>query len=176
VIASPRLDLLPATVPLCEAQARGPDALAAFLGVDVPPSWPPPVFEPDDLERLRTALITDPTDTWTLYYLVTRGADRRTLVGVAGYAGPPSADGAVEIGYAVAAEHQRRGYASEAVRALIERALADGRVNVVVATTYPTLEPSIGVLLKAGFVFVGSHPETGIVRYEIRRSGDTAAR
>jgi RimJ/RimL family protein N-acetyltransferase len=76
----------------------------------------------------------------------------------------------------VAAEHQRRGYASEAVRALIERAFADGRVNVVVATTYPTLEPSIGVLLKAGFVFVGSHPETGIVRYEIRRSGDTAAR
>ena len=168
-----RIELIPLTVDLCEPAARGPEAVGRALQVRVPPSWPPPVVEPDDFERLRRQLERDPaSQTWTLYYLVLRAAvaeKPRELLGIAGYVGPPSAKGVVEIGYAIAAEYQRRGYATEAVRALVTRALADVKVVVVTATTYAGLEPSIGVLRKAGFALVGQDTTTGLLRYEHRR-------
>jgi [ribosomal protein S5]-alanine N-acetyltransferase len=168
-----RLELIPATLEICEAEARGPKAVGLALRVRVPASWPPPVLEPDDVERLRHQLETDPrAHGWTLHYLVLREASddgRRDLVGVAGYAGPPSSDGAVEIGYAIAEEFQRRGYATEAVQALIGRAFAEPSVVVVTATTYASLAPSIGVLTKTGFTQVSSDPETGLSKYECRR-------
>jgi ribosomal-protein-alanine N-acetyltransferase len=168
-----RLELIPATLEICEAESRGSEAVALALRVRVPASWPPPVLEPDDVERLRRKLESDPSaHGWTLHYLVLRettGDGRRDLVGVAGYAGPPSSDGAVEIGYAIAEEYQRRGYATEAVQALIERAFAEPSVVVVTATTYASLAPSIGVLMKSGFSLVSSDPETGLVKYECRR-------
>jgi len=176
-----RLELIPLTVDLCEAEARGPDVMGRALRVRVPASWPPPVFEPEDLERLRRRLEGEAVgQSWTLYYLVLRAvasAAPRELLGIAGYVAPPSADGVVEIGYAIAAEHQRRGYATEAVRALVHRAFADPKVSGVTATTYATLEPSIGVLRKAGFAFVGQDSESGLVRYEHRREprGDPGA-
>jgi hypothetical protein len=42
-------------------------------------------------------------------------------------------------------------------------------VAVVVATTFATLEPSIGVLQKTGFEHVGGDPESGLMRFERRR-------
>jgi [ribosomal protein S5]-alanine N-acetyltransferase len=168
-----RLELVPLTVDLCEAEARGPEVVGRALRVRVPASWPPPVFEPDDLERLRRRLERDPaSQAWTLYYLVRRTAVTaapRELLGIAGYLGPPSDEGVVEIGYAIAEEHQRRGYATEAVRALMQRAFTDPTVARVAATTYASLEPSIGVLRKAGFALVGQDIASGIVRYEHRR-------
>src|SRR5438046_10001249 len=41
-----------------------------------------------------------------------------TVVGGCGFKGPPGADGAVEIAYGVAPEHQGKGYATEAAAAL----------------------------------------------------------
>lgn len=168
--------MVPADITLCEAETRGRAALEACLGASVPASWPPAVFEPDDVARIRTQLEADPTiGSWTLHYVVARpGAtlERRCLVGVAGYTGPPTAEGRVEIGYAIASEHQRRGYATEAVDALVRTAFGDLRVVVVSATTYPTLEPSIGVLTKNGFVRVGSEAADGTVRYERRRDAE----
>lgn len=168
-----RLELIPATVDLCEAEAQGPEAVGRALHARVPASWPPSVLEADDVERLRRQLEGNPaTHAWTLYYLVRPAAvmaEPRELLGIAGYVGPPSAEGAVEIGYAIAAEYQRRGYATEAVRALLTQAFTHPEVTVVTATTYATLGPSIGVLRKTGFALVGGAPAGGLVRYEHRR-------
>jgi len=179
-----RLELIPATTEFCDAETRGRAALEACLGARVPASWPPAVFEPDDVARIRTQLEADPTiGSWTLHYVLARpgpAAEGRSLVGVAGYTGPPTAEGRVEIGYAIASEHQRRGYATEAVDALVTAAFRDPRVVEVSATTYPTLEPSIGVLTKNGFVRAGSEAADGTIRYmrrrdvEEQRSGLTA--
>jgi ribosomal-protein-alanine N-acetyltransferase len=168
-----RLELIPATVDLCAAEAEGPQAVGRALGVGVPASWPPPVLEPDDVQRLRLQLERDPAGQgWTLHYVVLRdplAGGRRELVGVAGYAGPPSAEGAVEVGYAIAAEHQRQGYATEAVRILVATAFRHPQVAVVAATTYAALEPSIGVLKKTGFTLVSRDPVTELLRFECRR-------
>jgi len=168
-----RLELIPATIEFCEAETRGRAAVEACLGARVPASWPPPVFEPDDVARIRTQLEADATiGSWTLHYVLARpGAapEGRSLVGVAGYTGPPTAEGRVEIGYAIASEHQRCGYATEAVDALVRAAFRDPRVVVVSATTYPTLGPSIRVLTKNGFVRAGSEAPDGTIRYMRRR-------
>jgi RimJ/RimL family protein N-acetyltransferase len=130
------------------------------------------VFERDDVDRTRRQLESDPTSTWTLYYVLTRAlapSGLHFLLGVAGYVGPPTADGSVEIGYAIATEHQRHGYATEAVGALVDRAFADSAVIVVVATTYAWLHPSIGVLRRTGFVEVCRNAKADLIRFEHRR-------
>ena len=171
ILRSARLELIPASLESCDAESRGPGALAELLQSSVPRSWPPPVFEQDDVARIRAQLAADPAASgWTLCYLVAEaepegGAWRRDLVGVAGWVGGPSADGIVEIGYAVADEHQRRGYATEAVERLVVAAFADPRVHAVRAHTYPTLAASIGVLHKTGFRLVDVLPD-GTARYE----------
>jgi RimJ/RimL family protein N-acetyltransferase len=67
-----------------------------------------------------------------------------------GFVGP----GLVEIGYAVVPSCWGRGHATEAVRALVERARAVPQVERIVAHT-PLDRPASGrVLEKAGFAFV----------------------
>jgi RimJ/RimL family protein N-acetyltransferase len=127
------------------------------------------VFEPDDVARIRTQLEADPAiGSWTLHCVLTCPADAaegRYLVGVAGDTGPPTPEGRVEIGHAIAPEHQRRGYATEAVDALVRAAFRDPRVRVVNATTYPTLEASIVVLTRNGFIRASGEEADGTIRY-----------
>ena len=95
-------------------------------------------------------------------------SDRPALIGIAGYVRPPTGDGVVEIGYAIASEHQRRGYAVEAVHALLHHAFTHSLVRSVVATTYSTLLPSIRVLQKTGFVETSRNPATDLMTFEYR--------
>jgi RimJ/RimL family protein N-acetyltransferase len=170
-----RLDLVAATLELCDAEATGRSALAAALRARVPDAWPPPVFEADDVERVRDQLRAHPElAAWTLYYVLQRPTPRTSatsLIGIAGFVGPPTSDGVVEIGYAILPDYQRQGYATEAVNALINHAFADPRVRRITATTYETLAPSIGVLRKTGFVAVAGPDATGIIRFERSRAG-----
>jgi len=52
--------------------------------------------------------------------------------------------------WAVAPAHQRRGYATEAARALVEYAFGQLRLNRIVATTHHENAASIGVMRKLG--------------------------
>jgi RimJ/RimL family protein N-acetyltransferase len=65
------------------------------------------------------------------------------------------APGAVEIGYAVVASCWGRGYATDAVRALVERARAADGVERLVGHTPLDRPASARVLEKAGFTLIG---------------------
>jgi len=79
--------------------------------------------------------------------------DDGVVVGEIG--GATIADGTVEIGYAVVPSCWGRGYATEAVRALVEKARQVGGIARVIAHT-PLDRPASGrVLAKAGFAPVG---------------------
>ncbi|HEX3542951.1 MAG TPA: GNAT family N-acetyltransferase [Candidatus Acidoferrum sp.] len=68
--------------------------------------------------------------------------------------------------------HQRQGYATEAVRALVGWAFQNSAVRRIVADTLPELTPSIRVMEKSGLVFLGDGPiEEGMrtIRYELTR-------
>lgn len=146
-----------------------PAQLAALLEAEVPNDWPPEHVDAPAMAYMRERLALPGHVGWWLWFIVGMEPDgTRRLVGAAGYKGPP-ADGAVEIGYSVVPSEQNRGYATKAIRGLIERAWAAGDVERVVVETLPHLAPSIRVVEKLGFRFVGPGSEEGVIRYELTR-------
>ena len=172
MIATERLQLLPATLKLTRAALEGDSALAACLGVFVPATWPPEFLDPPSLEFILERLAEGPEQAgWWLHFVVLAdGPTGRTLIGSAGYKGPPSPDGTVEVGYGIVRDHQRRGYASETVRGLLAHAFAVPAVRRVIAETLPELAPSIGLLRKCGFRLIGGGSEPGVIRFELARA------
>ena len=75
------------------------------------------------------------------------------LLGSGGFAAPPM-ERTVEIGYEIAPEFGGRGFGAGAARALVERAVATGEVDHVLAHTLPGPNPSTGVLVSLGFEHV----------------------
>ncbi len=171
MILTPRLELLPATPEMLRAALAGPEALRDTLRAEVPATWPPEYLDPPALEWVLARLAEHPHQAeWWMYLVVRRGAGgQRTLIGSAGYKGPPSSDGTVEVGYGIVSDHRRQGLASEATAALVERAFADARVQRVIAETLPELVGSIGVLHRCGFRQLGPGSEPGVIRFERRR-------
>jgi [ribosomal protein S5]-alanine N-acetyltransferase len=172
MIITQRLELVPATADSTRAALEGEHALGVALNAVVPPTWPPQFLDPPSLEYILARLEEHPDHTgWWLYFVIlTCGTEGRTLIGTAGYKGPPGPDGTVEVGYGIVRDHHRRGYASEVVRAFLARAFALPEIRRVIAETLPELTPSIGVLRKCGFQFLGDGSEPGVIRYELTRA------
>jgi len=125
----------------------------------------------DWLARVHASAADDPwTHGFSLVHRETGGA-----VGRCGFKGPP-ADDMVEIAYGVDADHQGKGYATEAAEALVAFAFGSGVVRVVRAHTLPDANASTRVLTKCGFRCVGAviDPEDGLVwRWEKQRVART---
>jgi RimJ/RimL family protein N-acetyltransferase len=98
-----------------------------------------------------------------------------------GFKGAPDEAGSIELGYGILPEHQRHGYATEAVRGWIDFAFASPQVRTVVGQTLPRLTASIRVLEKAGFRYVGAGSDPSapagerVIRYELSRDGRAEA-
>ena len=175
-IRTARLLLLQASADTLGAELVSRDALGTAIGVAVPDSWPPELYDADAVRWTINWLAEHPENAdWSIYYIAEAPADaasRPRLVGVVGYKGAPDEQGVVEIGYGVVPEHRRRGFASEAVEGLLARAFADARVRMVIAHTLPELVASIGVLRSTGFSFdgPGNDPhEPAAIRYVLPR-------
>jgi RimJ/RimL family protein N-acetyltransferase len=107
---------------------------------------------------------SDAADPWVDGFVLIRRADG-TVVGRCGFKGPPGADGVVEIAYGIAPEHRGKGYAGEAVTALVGFAFTTGQVRIVRAHTLPETNASGRVLARCGFRWIGEvlDPEDGSV-------------
>jgi RimJ/RimL family protein N-acetyltransferase len=97
-------------------------------------------------------------------------AGSRVLIGNGGVLGAESGPDTVVLGYSVLEEYQNRGYATEAVRALVLEIFSRPGIRRIIATTYPDLIASIRVLEKNGFTRsnrapAGTSGEEGTVRY-----------
>lgn len=173
MIVTERLRLVPATTALVQAALAGRAALAAALGVEVPASWPHQYLDRAALEYTLEKVAGPPArEGWWMHFIVLERADAGPiLIGSAGYKGPVDVDGTIEVGYGIVADHQRRGYASEAVRGLLTQAFAVPAVKRVIAETLPELVASIGVLRRCGFRPAGGGSEPGVIRFAIDRAG-----
>lgn len=99
------------------------------------------------LERLREA---KSPDSWRDGFGIVLAAEER-LIGVCSFNGPPDAEGAVEISYAIVPDYSGRGYATEAARLLIAHASGSNQVRMVRAHTLPVAGASTRILEKCGF-------------------------
>ncbi len=165
-----RLELVPATPATTRAALEGAHVLGASLGAVVPPTWPPEYLDAPALEfTLKRLSQGVQQEGWWLHFVILpNGPTGRTLIGSAGYKGPPQ-NGTVEVGYGIVSDHRRRGYASELTRGLVAHAFEHEDVQRVIAETLPELTPSIGVLTKCGFRLIGEGSEPGVIRYELTR-------
>ena len=80
--------------------------------------------------------------------------DTREPVGAGGVAEPDD-KGAAMIGYAVLPRHEKKGYATEAARALCDWALDRAGTKTIVGTVPPGNAGSVRVLEKLGFHATG---------------------
>jgi RimJ/RimL family protein N-acetyltransferase len=135
------------TLALLNAAVEGRDALGALLRVSIAEGWE---GFPEALPVLRASYegSAEPRQWGSLFFIKT---DVRTLVGLGGFKGPPSAEGVVEIGYAIAPAFRGQGLATDAVAQMIQRALADGTVRAVDAHTLGCDNPSTRVLQRSAF-------------------------
>ncbi|MFV2119431.1 GNAT family N-acetyltransferase [Streptomyces sp. Act-28] len=99
-------------------------------------------------------------------YAVVRLSDRRAVGGI-GFHAAPDTDGEVEIGYDVVESARGRGYATEALRALVGWAFTRPEAKVLRVTVDRDNAPSHAVAARAGFAPAGSTDEG--VRYVLPR-------
>ncbi len=170
------LHLVAGGQPMARAMAADRAALEKMLGARVPPEWPPELLDSGALDWFIRQSASENVDGWLLWAIVL--LEPRTLIGSAGFKGPPQADGRVDIGYGVLEPWRCRGYATETVAALVAWAFQDVRVEYVIGETLPELQPSIRVLEKAGFTYIGVGPghegEPAVLRYRLTRADYTA--
>ncbi|MFD5595993.1 GNAT family N-acetyltransferase [Streptomyces griseorubiginosus] len=84
-------------------------------------------------------------------FVLVRREDGRAIGGM-GFHGAPDEDGRAEVGYDLAPSARGRGYATEALRALSDWALARDDVRSLCATIEPDNAPSQRVIARAGFL------------------------
>jgi ribosomal-protein-alanine N-acetyltransferase len=181
-IHTPRLSLVALTTDLLALMSGDEDGSRPF---DWPGWWP------DDADRRHLAIwhdraaVDERNIAWGPRALV--DPDHR-MVGHAGFHLPPRplalalddptfvgqsepTDGAVEIGYTIFPSQRGRGYATEAVAALVDWAARTFEVRVVLAAIVRGNDASVRVLERVGgFVDVGTcRNDTGDVEVVFRR-------
>lgn len=159
-IRTARLELVSMTVPFMEALARDDlEGAATEIGAAVP-AWLPVQLD-HFLEYRLAQLAADPSIRGWLGRAIVLEAthgDRR-VIGSVGFHGPPDDIGRLEIGYSVAPEYRRRGFAIEAVRAMFDWAWSRHRVTRFLASVAPDNAPSLGLIGKLGFRRIGEQAD-----------------
>ena len=169
-LSTSRLKLIPATFSLMQAELGRQEAFSRSLGARIPENWPPEILV-DALPFFLAQLKKDPKLAgWLSRYFVLQGkGEEFLLVGSGGFKGSPQPDGTVELGYSVLPQYQGRGYATEAVGALLSWAFSHKEVARVIAETALENRSSVRVLKKLGFTCIGQGSQARTMRFELVR-------
>jgi RimJ/RimL family protein N-acetyltransferase len=162
-----RLELIAATLEHINAELNDLNFFASMLNAEVNPEWPPGEYDKNAQEYFRDLLLKGGEDLvgWLGWYAIKPSNENRpaVLIGAGGYFGPPSESGEIEIGYSVVPSYQKKGYATEIVKALVEIAGKDSRVKRISARTTDSNKASCTVLEKNGFKLVSRDLEHNIL-------------
>lgn len=169
VVRTSRLELIAGTADTVRAEMLDRALLAELLNAQIPAEWPPDLNDLKIKELSIRWFEEHPSDRgWLCWYFIEL-EPRRTLIGIGGFSDVPTAEGTVEAGYSLLPEYQHRGYATEALQALVRWAFHHEEVLRVVAEVPPGHETSARVLVRAGFTPCHNDPDTGVVRYVIEK-------
>jgi RimJ/RimL family protein N-acetyltransferase len=90
---------------------------------------------------------------------------RPTVIGIVAPKGPPDEQGTVQVTCAIASSREGNGYATEAMKALLDWICRDPRTRRITGETQPAQVASIAVMEKCGMSFVGEGSAPGSIRY-----------
>lgn len=195
-LTTDRLELISATPESLRAAANDLPRLATLLNATIPTDWPHEFLD-DALIPMAELMEKEAIDgvergIFTFWFVLLR--QPRTLIGTAGFKAPPAQTttapsgsanqaaahveieaGRADIGYGLVKSHQRKGYAREAVRRLLQAAFEHPLVTTVVGETLEDLHASIRVMEACGFHRVstggtGYGGEENVIRYDLPRA------
>jgi ribosomal-protein-alanine N-acetyltransferase len=151
-----RLELIPLDADAIQALLAG-DAqrLKQLTGAAFPVPVAPPPYMAESLPVVMQRLRNMPGEAPWWNWLVVR-QDHNEAVGSVAFGGRPEVDGAVLIGYAMYPGHEGQGYATEAVKAMVEWAFAQPGVRIVRALAPVWNTPAVHVAEKVGMRPVAS--------------------
>ncbi|RYG38741.1 N-acetyltransferase, partial [bacterium] len=141
-----------------QAASRNRDLFARLIDAETPDEWP--------LEEMRDALPLFETFSHGEAFggvLVERAT--RRVVGDAGFHRTPLTGGDAEIGYSLLESARGKGYATEAITALLTLGWGAGLVTIF-ARVQPNNGPSHRVLARCGFECEGEREEWVVWRVE----------
>jgi RimJ/RimL family protein N-acetyltransferase len=177
ILRTARLELVPLTLAMVEAVLLGRRGDAESLaGARMPERWPNRELIERAFAVSLDGLRSAPSSRLWGGRVVIREAEanHRQVIGSVVFRGEPDTDGMCEIAYGVEERSQGQGYATEAVQASVDWALAQPGVSAVQAVTFAWHRASVRVLEKVGMAHVGArqHDTMGEMRvYELRRGG-----
>ena len=152
-LQSSRLLLVAGSPGLLEAELSDRTQLARGLGAEIPLGWPPPLYDRVGAQRFIDLQTKHPESEgwWSWYVLARRPGDRPLAIGAAGFLGPPDKAGLVNLDVGIVSAHRGRGYATEAIRALVAWAFDHPEVSMIRAEVRPQAEYAERLFLKLGF-------------------------
>ena len=167
-----RLELTPLDADAIQALLAG-DAkrLKQLTGAAFPQPVAPPPYMAESLPVVGAQLRKSPAEAPWWNWLVVKHEDGEAVGSVA-FGGKPDPAGAVLIGYAMYPGHEGRGYATEAVKAMVEWAFAQPGVKTLRALAPVWNTPAVHVAEKVGMRPVSSDEddEVGeVLVYEVAR-------
>src|SRR5438445_1212290 len=147
-LSTRRLTLIPFSADLLRLALTDREALESRLAARFLPQWRTE-NQLRVLNGVLHALEVDPESGAWRFYFILHTADR-SVIGDAGFKGPPDHEGSVEIAYGVVPAYRRQGYTFEAVQALVSWAFSHPGVKRIIATCDDDNEGSIRILEKLG--------------------------
>jgi ribosomal-protein-alanine N-acetyltransferase len=160
-LTTARLELRPLPAAAAAALPRDRETAARILRAGLGDAWP----QTDLLDVLPLqAMAARGEEPFGIWVIVER--ETGTVVGDIGFTGPPGDTGALELGYSVVADRRRRGYATEAARAIIDWALGQLDVSAVFANCDEDNVASIRTLERLSFARTST--DEGKIRWKHR--------
>lgn len=157
-----RLELNPLSADAIEALLDADaDRLRSLTAAEFSLPLAPPPYMAESLPVVRDRLRQNPQEAGWWNWLIVR-QDTREAVGSVAFAGMPDETGAVLIGYAMYPEREGHGYATEAVRAMVQWAFAQPGVRAVRALAPVWNTPAVHVAEKVGMRPVASDEDDEI--------------
>ncbi|MCX2738394.1 GNAT family N-acetyltransferase [Pontibacter anaerobius] len=152
-----RLILIPFTLNVAKALLDGGTSILAQLGLQPTPYWPDQEAR-ETLPKIIRNLELVPAPTGFESWMVVQKSSM-TVIGDAGFKGTPNAEGEVDIGYAIIAQEQQKGYGLEVAQGLSAWALAQPGVSVITAKCLIHNTASAKILKKLGMQEAGRSDE-----------------
>jgi RimJ/RimL family protein N-acetyltransferase len=161
VVRTPRLELRPLGAAAVDALLAGDEPrLRRLTGARFREPAPPP-YMAEALPVVRDRLRAHPEEApWWNWLVVER--ESAEAVGSVAFGGPVGADGAVLVGYAIYGEYEGRGFATEAVKAMVAWAFGRPGVREVRALAPVWNTPALRVAENVGMRPVASEEDDDV--------------